>query len=129
METTKTPAESSAPATGSQKAPTLASTLVEHTDELVHRWYEAWRASTHPRPEVGEAALKDLLPLQLKVIGEQLANPAQAEDTERMWMIAERLDPEKRLDEAIPVEEIVKEYLLVVAVARAWIREWRVEVS
>jgi two-component system sensor histidine kinase SenX3 len=108
---------------------TLANELCQHRQDIVQRWYEAWRQSSHPRPEVGEAALKDLLPQQLKVIGEQLLNLERAENTERMWKIPDRLDPEKRVGEDIPIEEVVQEYRLVVEVIRQRILEHKTDVS
>jgi two-component system sensor histidine kinase SenX3 len=107
----------------------FARELRRHAGDLVQRWYEAWRQSSHPRCDVSEAALKDMLGQQLEVIGEQLENLQQAESTERMWKVEERLDPEERLAQDIPVEEVVQEYRLVVTVARAWIRERKLPVS
>lgn len=103
--------------------------LVEDNDEIVHRWYEAWRGTSHPHPEVGEAALKDHLPVQLRVIGEGLRDLESAEHPERIWQITERLDPEARVSQDIPIEEVVQEYRLVVEVIRPWIRERGLRVS
>jgi signal transduction histidine kinase len=106
----------------------LGEQLLHHTDEIVERWYEAWQRSPHAHPEIGEAALKDKLPLQLRVIGEQVRELAHAEHPEEMWKISERLDPELRVDQEIPIEEIVQEYRIVVSAIRAWMEERGIEV-
>jgi two-component system sensor histidine kinase SenX3 len=78
---------------------------------------------------VGEAALKDLLADQLRLIGQQIADLHRAENTEQMWKITERLDPEKRVAEDLPVEEVVEEYRMAVEAARAWMRERAIPIS
>lgn len=108
--------------------PTLADELIARNGEIVQRWYEAWRASEHPHHEVSEAALKDHLAPQLRLIGEQLRDLAGAEDPERMWKVTERLTPEARVDQEIPIEELVQEYRLAVDVVRQWVEERRIEV-
>ena len=78
----------------------LAVELIENTNAIVERWYERWTRSRHPHPELSEAALKDKLPVQLRIIGKQLQQLCEAECTEDMWKIEERLDPEVRADAA-----------------------------
>jgi two-component system sensor histidine kinase SenX3 len=101
----------------------LGSELLEHTDAIVHRWYETWRGSTHPHGQVGEAALKDKLTLQLRVIGRQLEEIGEAERLGELWKIAERLDPEARVEQDVPIEDVVQEYRIVVDTVRQWISE------
>lgn len=106
----------------------LADELIEKREEIVQRWYDAWQRSEHWRKEVSEAALKDLLSEHLKLIGEQLRNLAKAEQPGQMWKITQRLDPEKRVGQEIPIEEVVQEYGLAVDVVRDWIAERRIDV-
>lgn len=86
----------------------LGEQLIQHTDVIVQRWYEAWKGSRHPHLEVAEAALKDELAVQLRVI--------------------ERLDPEARVDQEIPIEEVVQEYRIAVIAIREWMAERKIEV-
>ena len=48
----------------------LGELLCNHTDELVQRWYDWWRQEGPALPEMTEAAIKDHLPVQLRVIGD-----------------------------------------------------------
>jgi signal transduction histidine kinase len=108
----------------------LADELRDHTDEIVHRWYLAWKSGTGPPPEgVSEAALKDHLVPQLRLIAEQLRDLAGAESPETLWQVGERLDPESRVLEEVPIGEVVQEYRLAVDVVRDWIAERGIEVS
>ncbi len=107
----------------------LAVELIENTNAIVERWYERWRRSRHPHPELSEAALKDKLPVQLRIIGRQLQQLGDAECTEDMWKVGERLDPEERVEQDVPIEEVVKEYRIAVGVVREWIREKKIGVS
>ena len=107
----------------------LHDVLLNETDAMVQRWYERWTHSSHPHPELTEAALKDLLAVQLRVIGEQLRDLGSAEDPEAMWKLTERLAPESRVSQEVPIEEVVQEYKLVVEVARALIQERDIDVS
>jgi signal transduction histidine kinase len=106
----------------------LADDLIARSEDIVQRWYEAWRTSAHPHHEIGEAALKNHLGPQLRLIGEQLRDLASAEDPEQMWKVAARLAPEARVEQEIPIEEVVQEYRLAVDVVRQWIEERGIEV-
>jgi len=107
---------------------TFANELIENRDAIVQRWYEAWRKSRHPHPEIEETLLKDMLSEQLKLIGFQIkAN--KSENTEDLWLIAKRLDPEERVIQKIPIEEVVQEYRIAVETVRCWIEEKEIEVS
>lgn len=103
--------------------------LINDRNEITHRWYEAWRRSSHPHPDVGEAALKDHLPVQLEVISQGLRDLAAAQEPDKIWQVTERLDPEARVSQEIPIEEVVQEYGLLVEVVRSWIRERGLQVS
>lgn len=107
----------------------LGDELLAHRDEIVERWYRAWGKSPHPHQQVSEKELKDKLPVQLQVVGEQLRDFSSAEDPDVMWKRAERLDPELRVGEGIPIQDVVLGYKLVVNVLRNWIRERSIEVS
>lgn len=102
----------------------LGDVLVRETNAIVQRWYEAWRRSPHPHPDVSEAALKDKLPLQLRVIGEQLQKLRAAENKD-----SHRLDPELRVEQDIPIEEVVQEYRIAVDAIREWIEQHDLDVS
>lgn len=106
----------------------LSDELLTRSADIVQRWYEAWKRTEHPHPEVGEAALKDSLGAQLELIGEELRDLARAEVPEAIWQVPERLDPEKRVSQEIPIEEVVQEYRLAVETVRGWIRERGIEV-
>lgn len=70
--------------------PNLGQELQDREAEIINRWYEAWQNSPHPHPGVGEAALKDQLPDQLRLIGVQLQVLATAEPPSDMWKIGAR---------------------------------------
>lgn len=105
----------------------LGEQLEEHCDDLVEQWYERWR-QIHDRPGIDEAALKRNLPDQLRLIGQQLREVARAETPEEMWHVTDRLHPEKRVGEHVPIEEVVLEYALAVDVVRDWIEERQIDV-
>jgi hypothetical protein len=65
----------------------LGDKLTQHTDNIVKDWYDAWRDSVYPHMNVPEAALKDKLPQQLRVIGEQIKRMNHAEEAETMWKV------------------------------------------
>jgi two-component system sensor histidine kinase SenX3 len=103
--------------------------LLNDRDEIVQRWYDIWRQSSHPHSDVDEAALKDHLPVQLRVIGEGLRDLASAQRPEQIWKVTERLDPEARVSQKISIEEVVQEYGIVVETVRTWVRERGLQVS
>lgn len=107
----------------------LSEELRNHHAEIVQRWYDRWRESSHPSHHVGETALKNSLAAQLQLIGKQLQDLRTAEDPEQIWKVADRLDPEARVDQEMPIEEVVQEYDLAIDVVRAWIEERGIEVS
>ena len=103
--------------------PSLSQALIANHEEITQRWYEMWRRSEHPHPEIREAALKDHLSPQLRLIGEQLRDLRQAEPPTQIWQVYKRLDPEARVDQEIPIEEVVQEYGLALDTISRWIRE------
>lgn len=106
---------------------TLGEELREHCDTLAQRWYERW-LETHASRGVSEAALKDSLPAQLRLIGRQLEDLSTAERPDQAWKITERLDPEARVEQQVPIEEMVQEYALAIDVVRGWVEEREIEV-
>lgn len=107
---------------------TLGEELRDNYEAIVHSWYERWRESSHPSHKVAEAALKNSLPAQLRLIGEQLRDLRRAERADEMWRVTDRLDPEARVSQEMPIEEVVQEYGLVTDVVRDWIEKRRIEV-
>src|SRR4051794_32358132 len=100
----------------------LGRLLLENREELIERWYERWRAEGPSHEEVSEVALKDLAPLQLKLIAEAIEDGRyQRESPKDLRRVAENLAPESRVPQQIPIEEIVKEYWLLVSTVRDWI--------
>lgn len=107
----------------------LAQALVEQHEHITQRWYEAWRKSKLPHPEIGEAALKDHLSPQLLRIGEQMANLALADAAEDSGKIFDARDSQALVDQDRSVEEVVMEYGLALDVLRQWIKEQNLQPS
>lgn len=107
----------------------LAQALINHHDEITQLWYDAWRSSERPHPEIEEAALKDHLSPQLLRIGEQMMDLEGADSPEDNWKITSRMDPEARVDQDMPIEEVVMEYSLALDVLRQWISDSGLEPS
>lgn len=102
---------------------TLAFALIEQHEEITQLWYDAWRKSALPHLEIDEAALKDHLSPQLLQIGEQMRDLDSAESPEDNWKITARMDPEARVDQNMPIEEVVMEYSLAIDILRQWIKD------
>jgi signal transduction histidine kinase len=107
----------------------LGEELVDRCDDIVQVWYDRWRQSHQQGSTVSEAALKDRLPVQLRLIGNQLRDLSTAEDPRSMWRVSSRLDPEERVAQDFSVAEVVQEYQLAVDVVRDQIAERRIEVT
>ncbi|WPB78708.1 HAMP domain-containing sensor histidine kinase [Archangium violaceum] len=103
--------------------------LCVHTDELVQRWYEQWRQEGPALPEMTEAAIKDHLPVQLRVIGDALREGRASESPRKLWEQHGRLDPEQRVRDAVPIEEVVREYAYVIEAVRGWLTERDEQIS
>ncbi|WP_158501714.1 HAMP domain-containing sensor histidine kinase [Vitiosangium sp. GDMCC 1.1324] len=80
-------------------------------------------------PDLTEAVLKDHLPLQLRTIGEALRKGGAKESPRELWEKHERLDPEQRVRDEMPIEEMVREYAYVVETIRNWLEDRNEEVS
>tara|TARA_B100001971_G_C18262918_1_gene588786 strand:+ start:1764 stop:2855 length:1092 start_codon:yes stop_codon:yes gene_type:complete len=98
----------------------LGEMLCESVDEIVERWYQCWKETKHPHLEVSKTALKDHLPQQIRLIGSQLKKSSAAKAPKELWKITERLDPEARVSQEIPIEEVVVEYKILIQVIREW---------
>lgn len=102
----------------------LGELLIRHGDLLVHRWYDRWRKEGAVRADLSEAVLKDSLPLQMRVIAEALCRPPESREApHQLWQVAERLNPEQRLRDDVPIEETIREYAYVVDEIRLWLEE------
>lgn len=107
----------------------LSDELINCSEQIVKRWYEAWDRSPHPHRDVSEKLLTSSLAAQFRLIGEQLKNLRTAEAPEQMWKLVTRLDPELRIAQRIPIEEVVQEYSIAVGVVRSWIEERGIDVA
>lgn len=108
----------------------LGELLCNNIDELVHRWYERWLREGPASPELPEAALKDHLPLQLRVIGEALLKENSSRESPwELWQRNGRLDPEQRVLDEVLIEEVVREYAFVIEEVRIWLDERGEQVS
>ena len=107
--------------------PSLSDELIYSAEDIVHKWYEASRLSSHPKG-VDEHLLKNRIGDHLRLIGEQLKNLSSAEEPGEMWKLVDRLDPELRVRQHVAIEEVVQEYCTVLDVVRNWIEERRIDV-
>lgn len=108
----------------------LGELLCVHTDEIVQRWFTRWQTEGPARPDLSVAVLKDHLPSQLKLIGEVLlSGDGSTASPRELWQIPGRLDPEQRVRDDIPIEEVIREYAFVIEEVRAWLREKRIVVD
>lgn len=94
---------------------TLSGILVHECDAIIRRWSESLRGSAHPRPELSEDQLKHKIGLQLRTIGAWLSDVqgAGARKASTIWCLPESLDPEARVQQDIPIEEVVLHYGLL----------------
>lgn len=98
--------------------------LCKHADELTQRWLERWRQEGPARPDLSEAALKDHLAVQLRVLGGALSERKSSNESPRkLWEEHGRLAPEERVRDEIPIEEVVREYAFVIDEVRRWLDE------
>ncbi|HUF18393.1 MAG TPA: histidine kinase dimerization/phospho-acceptor domain-containing protein, partial [Thermoanaerobaculia bacterium] len=102
--------------------------LLEHSEEIIDRWYRDWTASDHPHEDVPVALLRDNLAEQLRIIGRSLQSDTPELPSE-MWEVAGRLHPEERVEQQIPIEEEVLSYKILVSVVREWVEENEIEVT
>lgn len=108
----------------------LGELLCHNTGKLVHRWYMRWLREGPASPELTEAALKDHLPIQLRVIGEELLEENSSREVPReLWRRPGRLDPEQRVLDEVLIEEVVREYAFVIEEVRLWLEEQGEQVS
>ena len=94
---------------------TLSDILVHDCDSIIRRWTESLRESSHPRLELSEDQLKHKIGLQLRTIGAWL-DDVRAPGTRKaraIWCLPESLDPEARVQQDVPIEEVVLHYGLL----------------
>lgn len=107
----------------------LGDVLLHHGDEVVERWEEAWERSPHPHSERAGRGVKEMLPAQIECLGLQLIHLSRAEDPHELWKAPQRVDPEHRVGEGIPIAELVLAYKLLVDVVHSLVRRRGVRVS
>lgn len=107
----------------------LADELLEHTDEIVQRWCDRWAATGEPKDGLSEQSLVDHVPEQLRFIAEQLKKNGRAAVPAQMWEGAERMEPEARVEQDVPIREVVREYGLLVDTVREWLEERAIEIT
>jgi len=108
----------------------LGDLLCDHGEELVQRWYERWRREGAARPDLSEAVLKDHLPIQIQAIGKAMREGGPSTKSPReLWEQPGRLDPEQRVRDEVPIEEVVREYAYVIEEVNTWIGERGEQVS
>jgi signal transduction histidine kinase len=88
---------------------------VHDCDSIIRRWSESLRDSAHPRLELSEDQLKHKIGLQLRTIGAWLddVRTPGARKASTIWCLPESLDPEARVQQDVPIEEVVLHYGLL----------------
>ncbi|WP_170115686.1 sensor histidine kinase [Melittangium boletus] len=82
------------------------------------------------RPDLSEAVLKNHLAIQLQAIGEAIRKGGSSTASPReLWAQHGRLDPEQRVRDEVPIDEVVREYAYVIEEVRAWLEERGEQVS
>lgn len=97
--------------------------LARCTDELVERWYQRWLVEGPEVAGLTEAAIKDHLGAQLGVIANALREGASSASARQLWQEPSRSDPEQRVRDDVPIEEVVREYGFVLDELRNWLAE------
>lgn len=101
----------------------LGDLLVRDTDEFVERWYQRWLVEGPEVAGLTEAAIKDHLGVQLGVIANALREGASSASARQLWQEPSRSDPEQRVRDDVPIEEVVREYGFVLDELRNWLAE------
>jgi len=101
----------------------LGDQLLRDTDELVERWYQRWLVEGPAVPDLSEAAIKDHLGAQFCVIANALHEGASSASARQLWQKTSRSDPEQRVRDDVPIEEVVREYGFVLDELRNWLAE------
>ncbi|MGZ3460870.1 MAG: sensor histidine kinase, partial [Archangium sp.] len=92
--------------------------------------YDRWRREGAACEGLSEAALKDHLPVQLRAIGDAMREEGSSNETPReLWEKYGRLEPEQRVRDEVPLEEVVREYGYVIEEVRSWLKERNEQVS
>lgn len=110
---------------------TLSDILVHDCDSIIRRWSESLRDSAHPRLDLSEEQLKHKIALQLRTIGAWLddirAPGVQKPST--IWGLPESLDPEARVQQDVPIEEVVLHYGMLAETVLRLLEDRRLDVS
>src|SRR5204863_8084162 len=107
--------------------PSLSDELIYSAEDIAHKWYEAWRLSSHPKG-VDEHLLKNRIGDHLRLTGEQLKNLSSAEEPGEKGKLVDRRDPELRVRQHVASEEVGQQYCTVLDEPRNWIEERRMVV-
>jgi len=94
---------------------TLSDILVHDCESIIRRWSESLRESARPRLDLSEDQLKHKIALQLRTIGAWL-DDVRAPGVRRastIWALPESLDPEARVQQDVPIEDVVLHYGLL----------------
>jgi signal transduction histidine kinase len=93
----------------------LSETLQNECDFIIRRWCQALRGSAHPRLDLSEDQLEHKIPLQLSAIAAWLddACVSGTPNAETIWGLPALLDPEARVRQDVPIEEVVLQYGLL----------------
>ena len=88
------------------------------------------RESARSRPDLSEDQLEHKIALQLRTIGAWLddASASGARRASTIWSLPESLDPEARVQQDIPIEEVVLHYGLLADTVLGVLKERRLEV-
>lgn len=110
---------------------TLSDVLVHDCDAIIRRWSALLRESAHPRLELSEEQLKHKIALQLRTIGawlDDVRSPG-VQKASTIWGLPESLDPEARVQQDIPIEEVVLHYGLLAETVLRLLQERPIEVT
>jgi len=110
---------------------TLSDILVHDCDAILQRWSASLRESARPRLELSDDQLKHKIGLQLRTIGawlDDVCAPASRK-ARAIWCLPESLDPEARVQQDVPIEEIVLHYGLLAETVLGLLEDRRHDVS
>lgn len=107
----------------------IADELIQNCDAIAQRWCQAWHETESLHQDLSEAAAKDKLALQLRIIGEQLKQQRYAKTPEETWHLAGPPSSEERVDQNALTDKVVQEYWLAVSTVREWVTEKDIDVD
>jgi len=102
----------------------LGELLQSHMPEIVDKWYGRWVLEGPVMAGLEDAAIRDLLPVQLEVIAQTLSDGSfRTVSPKSLWSNEELMAPEERVLQSIPIEELVHEYWILMSTIRNWLEE------